>query len=439
MVRRLSIGLLAMAFAIGPLPANAKDGSAEDLGDVMSISLRDVVKPTIGLKGALQSAGTPNQLGIGGFIPLSFGENSVWFLDALVNVNFGDRSRYSSIGDTLVSGTTLSSSTRLGYRWLSDNRSWMYGINAGYDTRQLATGDTTNSLPIYASKSVLFHQATLNLEAKNRQFGISAYGLIPFGKYGYGSGNVAKINHFYGASPLTTAGADVSYRPLPDFVISGGYYYQYSEKEGHKFLGYPDGSGFKARVGYEFNNNTQAGITYTYDDNFDSRVSADIKISFGGVSNPKSPNSVVILALAESPSYRNIRVANNRYRQPGPARRPPGGGSNSCPPRPGQPGANRPGANRPGANRPGANRPNNCFGSGNLGPNPGGSDQGNPGQGDVGGGDVGGGDVGGGGIDYPDVGDLCKAAADCLPEVGGAIVDCIGDIIGGVCSALIGG
>ena len=74
MVRRLSIGLLAMAFAIGPLPANAKDGSAEDLGDVMSISLRDVVKPTIGLKGSLQGAGTPNQLGIGGFIPLSVGE-----------------------------------------------------------------------------------------------------------------------------------------------------------------------------------------------------------------------------------------------------------------------------------------------------------------------------------------------------------------------------
>jgi hypothetical protein len=37
------------------------------------------------------------------------------------------------------------------------------------------------------------------------------------------------------------------------------------------------------------------------------------------------------------------------------------------------------------------------------------------------------------------VGDLCKAAADCLPEIGGAIVDCLGDIIGGVCSALIGG
>ena len=57
----------------------------------MSISLADVVNPTIGLQGALQGAGTPNQAGIGGFLPLSVGDNSVWFLDALVNASFADR------------------------------------------------------------------------------------------------------------------------------------------------------------------------------------------------------------------------------------------------------------------------------------------------------------------------------------------------------------
>ena len=103
MLRRLSIGLLASAIAMAPLPTRAQDGTAEDLGDVMSISLKDVVKPTIGFQGALQGAGTPNQAGIGGFLPLSVGENSVWFVDVLVNANFGDRSSYSSIGDTLVS------------------------------------------------------------------------------------------------------------------------------------------------------------------------------------------------------------------------------------------------------------------------------------------------------------------------------------------------
>ena len=86
MLRRLSVGLLASAIAMAPLPTKAEDGTAEDLGDVMSISLKDVVKPTIGFQGALQGAGTPNQAGIGGFLPLSVGENSVWFLDALVNL-----------------------------------------------------------------------------------------------------------------------------------------------------------------------------------------------------------------------------------------------------------------------------------------------------------------------------------------------------------------
>ena len=112
MLRQLSIGLLASALAIAPLPTKAQDGTAEDLG-VMSISLKDVVKPRIGLQGALQGAGTPNQAGIGGFLPLSVGENSVWFLDALANVNFADRDNYSSIINTTVAGTTISTSSRL--------------------------------------------------------------------------------------------------------------------------------------------------------------------------------------------------------------------------------------------------------------------------------------------------------------------------------------
>ena len=68
MRRRLSIGLLASAIGMAPLPTKAEDGTAEDLGDVMSISLKDVVKPNIGFQGALQGAGTPNQAGIGGFV-----------------------------------------------------------------------------------------------------------------------------------------------------------------------------------------------------------------------------------------------------------------------------------------------------------------------------------------------------------------------------------
>ena len=65
------------AVSIASLPAIAQQGSDADGLDVMSISLKDVVKPTIGFQGALQGAGTPNQAGIGGFLPLSVGGNSV--------------------------------------------------------------------------------------------------------------------------------------------------------------------------------------------------------------------------------------------------------------------------------------------------------------------------------------------------------------------------
>ncbi|AII48636.1 hypothetical protein KR52_05705 [Synechococcus sp. KORDI-52] len=90
MLRCLSLGLLASAISIAALPAIAQEGSADDLG-VMSISLKDVINPAFGFQGALQGAGTPNQAGIGGFLPLSVGDNSVWFVDALANVNFADR------------------------------------------------------------------------------------------------------------------------------------------------------------------------------------------------------------------------------------------------------------------------------------------------------------------------------------------------------------
>ena len=136
-------GTAALAIANAPLlPAAAQDAdTAEDLGGVMSISLKDVVKPSIGFQGALQGAGTPSQAGIGGFLPISVGDNSVFFADVLANVNFADYGNDSSIINTKVAGTTISTSSRLGYRWLNSDRSWMFGVNGGYDSRPMATGD----------------------------------------------------------------------------------------------------------------------------------------------------------------------------------------------------------------------------------------------------------------------------------------------------------
>ena len=70
--------------------------------------------PTLGFQGALQGAGTPNQAGIGGFLPIAVGENSVFFADVLLNANFADYGGNSSIINTDVAGTTISTSSRLG-------------------------------------------------------------------------------------------------------------------------------------------------------------------------------------------------------------------------------------------------------------------------------------------------------------------------------------
>ena len=118
---------------------------------------------------------------------------------------------------------------------------------------------------------------------------------------------------------MTTVGADISYNILPDLTISGGYYYQYSEKELDEFESYPDGSGFKARLAYDLSDQLQAGVVYTYDENFESRVSADLKVRFGSGAKPKS-TPVVITALNETPSNRNVRTANSEEKTGRPLR-----------------------------------------------------------------------------------------------------------------------
>ena len=57
-------GAGALAIASTPLlPAAAQDAdTADDLSGVMSISLKDVVKPTIGFQGALQAQAPPTKL-----------------------------------------------------------------------------------------------------------------------------------------------------------------------------------------------------------------------------------------------------------------------------------------------------------------------------------------------------------------------------------------
>ena len=305
MLRPLSLGLLASAISVAALPAIAQDAdTAEDLGGVMSISLKDVVKPTIGFQGALQGAGTPNQAGIGGFLPIAVGENSVFFADVLLNANFADYGGNSSIINTEVAGTTISTSSRLGYRWLNSDRSWMYGVNGGYDSRPMNTGDADTGVSVTDKSSVFFQQLAFNAEAVSDSWNFNAYALVPVGE------KEAQLNSVYQGGSLNTYGLDVGYFITPVVNASVGYYYQNGD------LGAADGSGVLGRVAYEVSSGLTAGVNISYDEAFDTRVSADIKVRFGGpsttASKKKKWENPTINALTASPKNRDVRVHDDR-------------------------------------------------------------------------------------------------------------------------------
>jgi len=298
--------------------AKVAQGSAKDLG-VMSISLKDAIQPNFGFQGALQGAGTPNQAGIGGFLPLVIGDNSVFFLDAQANANFADFNEYSSIINAKVAGTTISTSSRLGYRWLNGDRSWMFGVNAGYDSRPLNTGGTDNGVNVTNSRSVFFQQVALNLEAVSNKWFTSAYLLYPIGEYGYNKSS-ATINSVYSADSVMTAGVDVGYNLTPNLKASVGYYYSEGD------FGAANGNSVKSRLEYNIANGLTSGINIAYDPAYSRgyssgdfyktlNLSADLKWRFGAnsygapsIRNQQPVLMPVIQALSATPANRDVRV-----------------------------------------------------------------------------------------------------------------------------------
>ena len=281
--------------------AQVAQGTASDLG-VMEVSLKDAVRVTWGFQGQTQGAGTPNEMGIGGFFPLSVGTNSVIFLDALANVNLPDIANSSSIINTEVAGTTISTSTRLGYRWLNSDRSWMFGVNAGYDTRPMATGEADTGVAVSGSRTVFFQQAAVGLEAVGDHWLFNAYALLPTGKRTF------SLNSAYNGGALNTYGLDVGYSITPDLKASLGYYFQNGD------LASANGSGVVGRVAYTISDGLSAGANLSYDQAFDTRVSVNLAYRFGSGSAKRSTpstnvlNTPAIKALAIGPAMRDVRV-----------------------------------------------------------------------------------------------------------------------------------
>ncbi|CAK28823.1 Uncharacterized conserved secreted protein [Synechococcus sp. RCC307] len=345
-MRRLLSAAASASLLLAQAPVLA-EGSADDIG-VMNVSLKDSIKPRFGFQGQTQGAGTPNEAGIGGFFPLSVSENGVFFVDALANANFSDFSGTSSIVDTAVAGTTISTSTRLGYRWLNTNRSWMFGINGGYDSRPMNSGPTVSGIKVGRStsptnsatsatgtvssqessisarttnsgstsikknvdnhRSVFYQQVAANIEAVSNSWNFNAYALVPIGD------TQQRLNSHYDSAALDKYGIDVGYFITPELNASVGYYYQTGDEPCTKAGGAsPDGSGVLAKLGYELTEGLTLGAELSYDHAYETRVLGKLSHRFSAVKSSKTekkePSNIpVIKSLTQTPSNRNIGV-----------------------------------------------------------------------------------------------------------------------------------
>jgi hypothetical protein len=99
---------------------------------------------------------------------------------------------------------------------------------------------------------------------------------------------------------------DAGYFITPVLKASAGYYYQHRDQEE------VDGSGVRGRLAYEMTSGVTAGVNISYDKAFDTRVSADLKVRFGGASTTAQRKEVqqlpVINSLTSTPSNRDVRV-----------------------------------------------------------------------------------------------------------------------------------
>jgi hypothetical protein len=195
----------------------------------------------------------------------------------------------------------------------------MFGVNAGYDSRPLATGGTDNGVYVTDSKSVFFQQVALNLEAVSNKWFTSAYLLYPIGEYGFNK-TPALINSFYGADSVMTVGTNIGYNLTPNLKASIGYYYSEGD------AGDANGNSVKGRLEYNIANGLTTGINIAYDPAYSKgyssdefyktlNLSADLKWRFGanGYGAPSIRNQQpvvmpVIQALSASPENRDVRI-----------------------------------------------------------------------------------------------------------------------------------
>ncbi|XXK29218.1 carbamoyl-phosphate synthase [Arenicellales bacterium nBUS_45] len=268
------------------------------------ISVEDTVNFDLRAIGQTQGAGVPNAIGAGAFIPLHKTSNAVTYVDIEAKANLDDRSGDSSIINTDVAGTTLSTSTRLGYRRLNESGQ-MYGVYAGYDTRELKAGPVDTNVVVTDPRTVDFQQAALGAEFVSNQWRFDVYALIPTGD------TEQQLNSHYEGGALETYGADVGYQINDKTKVTVGYYHQNGD------VGEASGSGASAGLNYDITNNLTAGLKVSYDDAFETRVMATINWSFadlfkGDEAQTEATTNTVMNTLNASPEQRDVRVHDCR-------------------------------------------------------------------------------------------------------------------------------
>ena len=141
----------------------------------------------------------------------------MWLHDDHANVKFADHGNDSSLINTEVADTTISTSSRLGNRWLNGDLCWMYVLNTGYDSRPFISGDADTGVSV-CNKRTLSQHLPFNAKAVSNSCNFNAYALVPIGD------TEQRINIVYQGQSLDTYRLDVCYLISPQVHASVGYY-----------------------------------------------------------------------------------------------------------------------------------------------------------------------------------------------------------------------